>query len=126
MEIKELEQLRNRPQKITNILKEDFEYKWNGVEYTIAKWETVEHPFYLAERAAFHMARKHCTDNGKKFNREVGKIMDEIMNKKFIEYDLLKMKEVKDLCDERKIKLEDEDWKPKKKAQLIQDLKNTH
>jgi len=126
MEEKELKQLRERSQNITNILEDDFDFKWDGIDYTIEKWNTQSYPYYLAEHAALHMARKYATIKWLNYTKEAGKIVDEIMNKKFIDYDLLTIKQAKELATERKISLETKEGKPKNKATIIADLKKTH
>ncbi len=125
MEERELEQLRNRSQTVTNILKKDFDFKWGGVDYTVKKWETETYPFYLAEHCALHMSRKYFEDNIKDFHKKGGQIVDKIMGKEFIEYNNLTIKEAEELCEKRKISL-DIEWKAKNKAKLIQDLKDSH
>lgn len=125
MEVKELEQLRTRSQKITNILKEDFDFKWDGRDYTIKKGETQTHPFYLAEHAALHMARTSMKDNIKEFHKKGGEVVDKIMGKKFIDYNALKKSEAIALCEDRNISTE-VDGKSKNKDELIQNLKDSH
>ena len=123
---KELQAMRNKPQTITNILWKLFEFKWDGMDYSIDKGETQTHAFYLAEHAAFHMARKYCLENKKDFQKEWGKIADEIMAKKFIEYNKLTKDQAMELATERKIKLEDNKGNEKTKTVLIKELKATH
>jgi len=125
MDERELKLMREKPQVISNILNEDFDFKWDWKDYTIKKWETQTHAYYLAEHCSLHMARKYCTLKKLNYNKEVGKIVDKIMGKEFIEYNQLTMDEAKELCKKREISLSI-DWKKKNKAQLIQDLKNTH
>ena len=125
MELKELEKLRNRSQSVTNILKDDFDFKWDGIDYTLAKGKTEYYPFYLAEHCALHMARVVCTERKLNYTKEVGKIVDEIMAKEFIDYDKLTIKKARELAQDRKIDIEVY-GKEKTKARLIQDLKDTH
>ena len=125
MDEKELVQLRNRSQSVTNILKDDFDFKWDGIDYTITKGETQHMPFYLAEHCALHMARTVCNERKLSYTKEAGKIVDEIMAKEFIDYDKLTIAKAKALCEKRDISLEIE-GKDKNKARLIQDLKDTH
>lgn len=126
MDEKTLKITREKPQKITNILEKDFDFKWDWIDFTIKKWETQTHPFYLSEHCALHMARKYCTEKNKNYIKEVWKIVDKIMWKEFIEYWNLIEKEAKELAEKRKISLVYEDWKKKNKATIIQDLKNSH
>jgi len=123
---KELNAVRNKSQKITNILTKDFDFKWDWIDYSIEKWETQTHPFYLAEHAAFHMARKHCTDKVLNFHKEWWKVVDEIFGKTFIEYNKLTMKEATELAKEKKVSLEDENGKKLDKKDLIAELKANH
>jgi hypothetical protein len=51
------------------------------------------------------MARKYCTLKKLNYNKEVGKIVDKIMGKEFIEYNQLTMDEAKELCKKREISL---------------------
>ena len=46
------------PKKFTNIDKEEFEFQWGGIVYTVKPGETVIHPKYLVNHAANHLARK--------------------------------------------------------------------
>lgn len=126
MDEKTLKQMREKPQKITNLTDRDFDFKWDGVDYTIKKWETQTHPFYLAETAALHMARYIATKKDINFNQNAGKLVDEIMGKEFIDYDKLTLEEAKELAKKRKISLEYDEGKKKNKSQIIQELKNTH
>jgi hypothetical protein len=105
---KELQAQRNKPQQITNILDVDFDFKWDGLDYSIDKGDTQTHPFYLAEHAAFHMARKYCTQKKLDFHKEVGKVVDKIMGKEFIEYNKLTKKQATEIAEKRKIKLEND------------------
>jgi len=123
---KELQASRNKSQSVTNILWKTFEFKWDGIDYSISKWETQSHPFYLAEHCAFHMARKHCIDENIIFSKEAGKIVDQIMGKEFIEYGKLTKPQALKLAKERKIKVEDDNWETKTKQVLINDLKASH
>ena len=125
MDIKELKALREKPQAITNILDEDFYYKWDWIEYSIKKWETKQEPYYLAENCALHMTRKYCTNEKLNYHKEWGKIVDEIMWKEYIEYDKLTVPQASILCTQRWIDLKI-DWKNKNRATLISDLKKTH
>lgn len=125
MDLKELQEVRHRPQTVTNILWKDFKYKWDWRESVIEKDKTETHPFYLAEHIAMHMARKYATDKKKNFVKEWWAIMDKIMKKETIEYNKFTRDEAADLCEERKISLTIWD-KNKTKAQLIEDLKSSH
>lgn len=122
----ELKIQRTKSTSITNILDWDFDFKWDGKDFSIDKWETQSHPFYLAEHAAFHMARKHCTEKGIDFHKEGGKVVDQIMGKEFIEYNKLTKKEAAELAKSRKIALEDDKWIFKSLKNIIADLKATH
>jgi len=68
---KELKIQRTKSTKITNILDRDFDFKWDGQDFSIEKGESVTHPFYLAEHAAFHMARAYCLKKKLNFTQEV-------------------------------------------------------
>ena len=46
------------PKKFTNIDKEDFEFSWDSIKYTVKAGETVSYPKYLVNYAAMHLARK--------------------------------------------------------------------
>ena len=46
------------PKKFTNIDKEDFEFTWDNIKYTVKAGETVTLPKYLVNYAAMHLARK--------------------------------------------------------------------
>ena len=126
MEEKELVQLQNKSQSVTNILNEDFDFKWDWIDYTLEKWETKHYPKYLSDHCAFHMARKYALDNKKNFEKEAWIIVDKALWKETIEYNKLTISQAKELCKERKISLETVDWWTKNKAQLIQDLKISH
>lgn len=123
---KELQAIRNKPQTITNILDEVFEFKWDGMDYSIDKGETQTRPFFLAEKAAFHMSRKYCVDKWLNFHNEGWKIVDEIMKKEFIEYNKLTKAKAIELAKQRNISLTDENGNDKTKAVLIKDLKASH
>lgn len=126
MELKELQQLRNKSQVITNILDKTFEFKWDGLDYSIKKGETETYPFYLAEHGAFHMSRKHCLDNNLNFLKEGWKIVDEIMGKTFVEYNKLSKPQAINLANDRGIDTEDKNGEPKTKTVLIAELKAKH
>ena len=123
---KELNAQRNKSQTITNILPALFEFKWDWIDYSIEKWETVTHPFFLAEHAAFHMARKHCLLKKLNFTKIGGEIVDKILWKEFIEYNKLTKEQAIELSKERKLKIEDDKWEVKTKTVLIAELKATH
>ncbi len=122
----ELRAQRTKSTSITNILDKDFDFKWDSVDYCIEKSETQSHPFYLAEHAAFHMARTYCTEKGIEFHKKGWEIVDKIMGKEFIEYNKLTKKQAIELAKKRKISLEDNKGKEKSKEVLIADLKATH
>lgn len=126
MEVKELQQIRNKPQAITNILDKTFEFKWDLIDYSIKKGETQTHPFYLAEHAAFHMSRVHCMNNKLNFHKEGGKVVDEIMGKTFVEYNKLTKTQAENLARDRGLDLEDKNWEPKTKTVLVAELKAKH
>ena len=126
MNVKELKRQRNKPQSITNILDKKFEFKWDGLDYEIAKGETQSHPFFLAEHAAFHMSRAHCLNKSINFHKEWGKVVDEIMGKKFIDYNKLTKAQALNLSKDRKLQIEDENWELKTKTELIDQLKASH
>ena len=123
---KELLQARNKPQSITNILDDDFDITWDWMDYTVKKGETINHPYYLAEHIAFHMARKYCYANKIDFTKEWGKIVDKIMSKKFIDYNKLTKAKAVALAKERNISVVQENWRDKTLAQLRDDLKDSH
>ena len=123
---KELQAERNKSQSLTNILNEVFEFKWDGLDYSVEKWETKSFPFYLAEHAAFHMARKICTKKGTDFHKEWGKIVDKILGKEFIEYNKLTLPQATELAKDRKISLENTKGIKKTKTVLVAELKATH
>jgi len=123
---KELRASRNKSQSITNILSKGFEFKWDWIDYNIKKWETQNHPFFLAEHAAFHMARKHCLEENINFTKEWGKIVDEILGKTFIEYNKLTKVQALNLAKDRKIKTENDNWEEKTKKEIVEELKATH
>ena len=123
---KELKAMREKPQKVINILDTDFDFKWDGIDYTLEKWETTTYPYYLAEHCALHMGRKYAQIKGLDFVKEAGKIVDQIMWKEFIEYNTLTLKQAQELAKKRKISIEDELWNPKKKDKLIEELKLSH
>jgi len=123
---KELVQLQNQSQTVTNILNEDFEFKWDWFEHVLKKWETKHYPKYLADHCAYHMAKKSCKDNMGSFIKEAWKIVDKALWKETIEYGKLTKPQASRLCKERGISLETVDWWEKNKAQLIEDLKLSH
>lgn len=126
MNEKELKQERSRPQSVTNILDVDFDFKWDGIDYCIKKWETQDHPLYLAENCAKHMARKYCNENGIDYVSKAGEIVDKIMGKEFIEYNKLTKSQAVELAEERGISITDKKWKDKTKSVLIEELKDSH
>jgi len=123
---KELNAARNKAQKITNILSKEFDFKWDWLDYSIEKWATETFPFYLAEHGAFHMARKHCYEKWIDFNKDWGKVVDEIMGKTFIEYNKLTKKEATELAGKRKVSIENDKWDIRTLKELIAELKATH
>lgn len=126
MEERQLVALRNRPQNVTNITGDVFEFKWDGLDYSLEKDETGSYPYYLAEHAAYHIARKVCFQRGVDFNKEGGKVIDEALNKEFIEYSQLTLKKAQEIAKKRKISIEDADGKPKTSKVLIKELQETH
>lgn len=125
MEFKELKKQREKAQKVTNIINQDFDFMWDGIDYTIKKWDTETYPYYLAEHCAIHMARIYCRENNLKYENKVWEIVDKIMGKEFIDYDKLTLAKAKELAKKRWIALEDK-WVDKNKTTLIQELKITH
>lgn len=123
---KELVQIQNQSQQIINIIEEDFDFKWDWIDYILEKWETKSFPKYLATHCAFHMWKKYALKYNKDWIKDAWKIVDKALGKETIDYNKLTIAQAKNLCKERKISLETIDWGVKNKSQLVEDLKTSH
>lgn len=123
---KELVQIQNQSQQITNIIEEDFDFKWDSLDYTLKKWETISYPKYLSDHCAFHMGQEYALKYKKNWAQDAWKIVDKALGKETIDYNNLTILQAKNLCKERGISLETKDWEAKNKSQLIEDLKMSH